>query len=186
MEAARPRIQWSSMAPTRTPLAPVPRPTWRCPPRTLWMNSSSRPASTTHPRAASPGGIVAAVTKSGTNAFHGNLYEFFRNDALNANNFFLNRSAVPRPPYKRNQFGGTLGGPLIKDRMWFFVSYQGSRERNGTSLLNSIGTVVRSGQPDERSLRRGNCCVRGVLWPAGSVTPAHNFFSRQHCPMALT
>jgi len=87
------------------------------------------------------GGVVAAVTKSGTNTFHGNLYEFFRNDALNANNYFLDRSSVPRPPYKRNQFGGTLGGPVIKDRMWFFLSYQGSREVNGTSLLNSVGTV---------------------------------------------
>jgi len=87
------------------------------------------------------GGIVAAVTKSGTDEFHGNLYEFFRNDALNANNFFLNAAGVHRPPYKRNQFGGTFGGPLVKGRAWFFVSYQGSRERNSTSLLNSIGTV---------------------------------------------
>jgi hypothetical protein len=87
------------------------------------------------------GGIVAAVTKSGTDEFHGNLYEFFRNDALNANNFFLNRAGVARPPYKRNQFGGTLGGPLVKSRAWFFLSYQGSRERNSTSLTNSIGTV---------------------------------------------
>jgi hypothetical protein len=87
------------------------------------------------------GGIVAAVTKSGTNAFHGNAYEFFRNTVLNANNYFLNRAEVPRPAYQRNQFGGTLGGPLVKDRVWFFVSYQGSRERNSTSLLNSVGTV---------------------------------------------
>jgi hypothetical protein len=87
------------------------------------------------------GGVVAAVTKSGTNELHGNLYEFFRNTALNANNYFLNAAGVPRPPYQRNQFGGTLGGPIVKDRVWFFASYQGSRERNGTSLLNSIGTV---------------------------------------------
>ncbi len=87
------------------------------------------------------GGVVAAVTKSGTNQLHGNVYEFFRNDALNANNFFLNRGGVPRPPYKRNQFGGTFGGPIVKDRAWFFVSYQGSHEVNGTSLLNSVGTV---------------------------------------------
>ena len=87
------------------------------------------------------GGIVAAVTKSGSNAIHGDLYEFFRNNALNANNYFLNASSVPRPPYKRNQFGGTLGGPVIKNRVFFFVSYQGSREINGTSLLNSVGTV---------------------------------------------
>ena len=87
------------------------------------------------------GGIVAAVTKSGTDEFHGDLYEFFRNDALNANNFFLNAAGVPRPPDKRNQFGGIFGGPLVKQRAWFFVSYQGSRERNSTSLTNSIGTV---------------------------------------------
>ena len=99
------------------------------------------------------GGIVAAVTKSGTNAVHGNLYEFFRNDALNANNFFLNGSGVHRPPYKRNQFGGTLGGPVVKDRVWFFLSYQGSRERNATSLLNSIGTVfVPQNLSNDRSL----------------------------------
>jgi Carboxypeptidase regulatory-like domain/TonB dependent receptor len=87
------------------------------------------------------GGVVAAVTKSGTNNWHGNLYEFFRNDALNANNYFLNNAGVARPEYRRNQFGATLGGPIIKDRLWFFLSYQGSRERNGTSLENSIGTV---------------------------------------------
>jgi hypothetical protein len=87
------------------------------------------------------GGIVAAVTKSGSNAVHGNLYEFFRNTVLDANNFFLNGAGVKRPPYQRNQFGGTLGGPIVKDRIWFFVSYQGSRERNATSLTNSIGTV---------------------------------------------
>jgi len=87
------------------------------------------------------GGIVAAVTKSGTNEFHGNLYEFFRNTVLDANNYFLNNSGVSRPPYERNQFGGTLGGPIKKDRVWFFVSYQGSRERNDVSLTNSIGTV---------------------------------------------
>jgi hypothetical protein len=87
------------------------------------------------------GGVVAAVTKSGTNEFHGNVYEFFRNTVLNANNYFLNRAGIPRPPYQRNQFGGTLGGPIKKDKVWFFISYQGSREVNGTSLLNSVGTV---------------------------------------------
>src|SRR5208283_2747247 len=87
------------------------------------------------------GGIIAAVTKSGTNQFHGNAYEFLRNTSLNANNFFLNRADIARPTYQRNQFGGTFGGPLVKERAWFFVSYQGTRENNGTSLTNSIGTV---------------------------------------------
>ena len=87
------------------------------------------------------GGVVAAVTKSGTNEFHGDVYEFFRNDVLNANNFFLNAAGVPRPPYKQNQFGGVFGGPLVKDKLWFLISYQGTRQVNGTSLLNSVGTV---------------------------------------------
>ena len=87
------------------------------------------------------GSVVAAVTRSGTNEFHGNLYEFFRNDDLDANNYFLKDAGIPRPPYKRNQFGGTIGGPILKDRLWFFGSYQGTREVNGTSLENSIGTA---------------------------------------------
>ncbi|MGB9237062.1 MAG: TonB-dependent receptor [Terriglobales bacterium] len=90
------------------------------------------------------GGNVAAVTKSGTNSIHGDIYEFFRNTVLDANNFFLNGEegvVTPRPAYRRNQFGGTLGGPLLKDRVWFFISYQGTRETNGTSLTNSLSTM---------------------------------------------
>lgn len=87
------------------------------------------------------GSIVAAVTKSGTNEFHGNAYEFLRNDDLDANNFFLKGAGIARPPYKRNQFGGTIGGPIVKDHVWFFGSYQGTREVNGTSLENSVGTA---------------------------------------------
>ena len=84
------------------------------------------------------GGNVAVVTKSGTDQFHGNLYEFHRNDALNANDWFLNRAGQRRPKLLRNQFGGTLGGPLVKDKTFFFASYQGTRERNGASLTNSL------------------------------------------------
>jgi len=90
------------------------------------------------------GGNVAAVTKSGTNKIHGDAYEFLRNTVLDANNFFLNGEegvATPRPTYRRNQFGGTLGGPIMKDRIWFFISYQGTRETNGTSLTNSLSTM---------------------------------------------
>lgn len=87
------------------------------------------------------GGNVAAVTKSGTDHFHGNVYEFLRNTSLNANNYFLNSEGTARPAYRRNQFGGTLGGPLWKDHAWFFISYQGTRETNGTSLSNSLSTM---------------------------------------------
>jgi hypothetical protein len=127
------------------------------------------------------GGIIAAVTKSGTNNFHGNLYEFFRNTDLDANNFFLNGSGVPRPPYQRNQFGGTLGGPLIKERLWFFVSYQGSRERNGTSLLNSIGTVV---VPDNLTNDRSDAGIAalGLSFGVAAVDPTAQFLLQAKLP----
>jgi len=88
------------------------------------------------------GGNVAVVTKSGTNNLHGDVYEFFRNDALNANDFFLNVTHQPRPELKRNQFGGTLGGPIVKNKTFFFFSYQGTRERNGTSPTYSLGSPL--------------------------------------------
>lgn len=84
------------------------------------------------------GGNVEAVTKSGGNEFHGNAYYFLRNSSLNANDFFLNAARRPRPVLNRHQFGGTLGGPVLKDRLFFFASYQGTRERNGASLNNSL------------------------------------------------
>src|SRR5208283_5538630 len=69
------------------------------------------------------GANVTLVTKTGSNAFHGNVFEFWRNDVLNANDFFLKQNGVPRPELKQNQFGGTLGGPVIKDKLLFFGSY---------------------------------------------------------------
>ncbi len=81
----------------------------------------------------SAGGQIVVVTRSGTNEFHGSLYHFLRNDKLNANNFFFNSTGTPRPKFIRNQFGFTLGGPISRDRTYFFGSYQGSRERNGTA-----------------------------------------------------
>ena len=84
------------------------------------------------------GGNVEAVTKWGSNQFHGNAYYFLRNSALNANDFFLNSAGRPRPVLNRHQFGGTLGGPILNDRLFFFASYQGTREQNGASLNNSL------------------------------------------------
>ena len=77
------------------------------------------------------GANVNIVTKGGSNQFHGSLFEFFRNDKLNANNFFSNRAGVPRGILKQNQFGGTIGGPIVKEKLLFFGSYQGTRQRNG-------------------------------------------------------
>ncbi len=80
------------------------------------------------------GANVDVVTKGGTNAYHGAAWEYFRNDALNANTFFLNQVGAPRAELKQNQFGGDFGGPIKKDKLQFFTSYQGTRQRNGLDV----------------------------------------------------
>jgi hypothetical protein len=83
------------------------------------------------------GAILNAVIKSGTNGFHGDLYEFIRNEKLDARNAF---DEFGRQPYKQNQFGGTLGGPIIKNRTFFFGDYEGLRIRQATPFLELIPT----------------------------------------------
>jgi len=97
----------------------------------------------------SGGGNVQAVTKSGTNAFSGSVYEFFRNEKLNANNPFLKAAGVRRPILKRN----VIGGPIVPDKAFFFASYQGTRERNGASVINSLSSniLVTPGLTNDRS-----------------------------------
>ena len=77
------------------------------------------------------GANLNLLTKGGSNEFHGALWEFFRNDALNANTFFRNNAGQPRPVLKQNQFGFDFGGPIMKKKLFFFTSYQGTRQRNG-------------------------------------------------------
>ena len=84
----------------------------------------------------SSGAVVNVGTRSGANEFHGELFEFFRNDLLDARNFFTFTSNEP-PPFKRNQFGGQLGGPLVKEKAFFFFSYEGLRQRQRVNL-NSL------------------------------------------------
>ena len=121
------------------------------------------------------GGNVQAVTRSGTNEFHGALYEYFRNDAFNANNPFLKAAGVKRPTLKRNVFGGLIGGPVKSDKAFFFVSYQGTRERNGASdnsLTSSI--LIARGLTDDRSQQTLLATFRPRLpngLPATSIHP---------------
>lgn len=86
----------------------------------------------------SGGAAVVLVTRSGTPQFHGTLFEFFRNNNLNANSFFFNSTGQQRPVLKQNQFGGNLGGPVIKNKTFFFFSYQGTQQRNGLSGSSSL------------------------------------------------
>jgi hypothetical protein len=71
-----------------------------------------------------PGGQVSLVTRSGTNRFTGTLFEYFRNDKLDANDWFANRGGAPRPPQRQNDFGGVLGGPIVRNKTFFFVSHE--------------------------------------------------------------
>ncbi len=84
------------------------------------------------------GGNVEAVTRSGGNDWHGNAYYFIRNKALNENEFFLKSAGQPTPVLTRHQFGGTFGGPIVRERAFFFGSYQRTSETNGASLNNSL------------------------------------------------
>jgi hypothetical protein len=88
------------------------------------------------------GYIVAATIKAGTNQFHGALFEFVRNDDFDANNFFSNRAGLPRTPFHQNQFGGTAGGPIRHDKIFFFGDYQGQRQsiKSGSSI-SSVPTA---------------------------------------------
>jgi len=93
------------------------------------------------------GGIISATIKSGTNSYHGDVWEFFRNDKLNANSWSNNFSGTPRDKLRWNMFGGTLGGPVLKNKLFFFVDYQGQRfdipSSSGTK--NVFTTAERTG-----------------------------------------
>ncbi len=92
------------------------------------------------------GGVVNLQIKSGANSFHGSAFEFLRNDALDANNFFNNRAGRPKPDFQQNQFGGTLGGRLVRDRTFFFADYQGLRIDAGQTYLSTVPSMrMRSG-----------------------------------------
>jgi hypothetical protein len=93
------------------------------------------------------GGVVNIQLKSGANALRGSLFEFHRNDAFDANNFFNNRAGRPKPDFKQNQFGGTIGGPIFRDKTFFFADYQGFRVTQGQTYLSTV--------PSER-MRQGD------------------------------
>jgi outer membrane receptor protein involved in Fe transport len=103
------------------------------------------------------GGVVNAITRSGTNQIHGSAYEFIRNNKLDARNFF-DDPTLPTPPFKRNQFGGAVGGPIFKNRTFFFADYEGIRQSKGISTL----AVVPS-----QNARNGLLCSN----PAGASSP---------------
>jgi hypothetical protein len=114
-----------------------------------------------------PGGQISIVTRSGTNQFHGTIFDYFRNDLLDANTWFADRDRVPKPKERQNDFGGVLGGPLIKNKTFFFLSYEGARLRQPLTAETTV--------PDRASRAQSPAAVIPFLdafpVPNGAVLP---------------
>ena len=120
------------------------------------------------------GGVVNAITRSGTNAFHGSAYEFLRNSALDARNFFEDPTA-PKAPFKRNQFGGAVGGPIIKNRTFFFADFEAIRQSKGIAVVDTVpSNAARAGLlcSNPAGADPSNPCTTTQL-PAGVSTDAN-------------
>lgn len=102
-----------------------------------------------------PGGQVSIVTRSGTNVFHGTLFEYFRNNVLDARDWFVNASGLKKPQERLNDFGGVFGGPISKDHTFFFFSYEGQRLRQPLSLQTAV--------PDNQSRQLTPAALRPYL-----------------------
>ena len=138
------------------------------------------------------GAVVNLVTRSGSDQFRGNAYEFFRNDALDSRNFFEFTSPDPAP-FERNQFGGSLGGPIVRGRSFFFATYEGLRQRQGLNL-NSLVLERRRARSRHRPRRspvdRADSPRELFRWgrhvrdssarqtPASMKTPGRSIFAR--------
>src|SRR5262249_3761902 len=111
----------------------------------------------------SGGGVVIMVTKSGTNTLHGSAFEFLRNSAMDANNFFANRNGLPLASFKRNQFGGSLGGPVVlpkiyngKNKTFFFADYEGMRLSSAQIATYTVPTDLQRRGDFSRTLNASN------------------------------
>jgi hypothetical protein len=129
------------------------------------------------------GAVLNATVKSGTNQLHGNVWEFLRNDALDANDYFLNQAGKPRPAFHRNQFGFTLGGPVVLPRIYnghartfFFGDYEGTRVSQGNAITGTVPTLLERNSGFTNlsnliSLQSGNnkADPAGHVYPLGTV-----------------
>ncbi len=126
----------------------------------------------------SGGGLINMVIKSGTNQYHGVVYEFLRNSKLDANDFFANRAGLPIGPFKRNQFGFTFGGPIVRDKAFFFVNYEGLRERTRNQVQGAVPTALeRAGNfSQSRQMLAGQCVPVQLFDPFSTrANPAGGF-----------
>lgn len=128
------------------------------------------------------GANVNVLTKSGSNRWHGNVWEFFRNEAMNANDYFRKQTGQDRARLRQNQYGFTLGGPVVKDKLLFFTSYQGTRQQNGIDS-NCSSSVILPLLTNDRSAAAlaasvGPTTTFGGYDPIGNPVDASNVSSQ--------
>src|SRR5215510_12141031 len=129
------------------------------------------------------GGQISVVTKSGGNAFHGSLFEFLRNDALDARNFFdrVRPGGNSKLPLRMNQYGGSIGGPIVKDKVFFFGSYEGYRLRNGVNLIESAPSALAKSQavPAVAQIIDAFHSPQAFVLPGASADPLFDIYQLQ-------
>jgi outer membrane receptor protein involved in Fe transport len=126
----------------------------------------------------SPGGVVSVNTKSGANRFHGLGYEYVRNNYFDSNDFFSDRHGLPKPKYNQNQFGGNFGGPIVKNRLFFFFDYEGTRIKQGVLRTSTVPL------PNERigDFSPATAAAAGVTYPTiYDPTTCQPAFSGSNC-----
>lgn len=129
----------------------------------------------------STGAVVNFSIKSGTNQFHGSAYEYLRNTDLNANTFFANRSGTARPKYIQNQFGGSVGGPIKKDKTFFFANFEEYEVRQASAALDSVlSSLQRTGNFSQTFNAAGN--LVSIADPGTSTLQANGSYTRQVFP----
>ena len=117
------------------------------------------------------GGVVNVATRSGSNDFHGSIYDFFRNEALNARNYFS--TSTRKPEYRRDLYGATLGGPIIKNRLFFFTGYQGLRQLIGVTRISTVPTMA---------MRQGIFTGVAHIYDPSTTTLVNGKYVRQEFP----
>jgi hypothetical protein len=127
----------------------------------------------------SQSGVVTLATRAGTNAFHGSVFEYWRNEALDARNFF----AATRPKYRQNQFGGSLGGPIIKDRTHFFVTYERTQQVTGGTAWQTVPTPLQRGGDFSQTFNGSGKLIR-IYDPATTSGNVRTQFPNNQVPIA--
>jgi hypothetical protein len=128
-------------------------------------------------------GILNMVMKSGTNRFHGELYDFLRNSILDSNDFFANSAAIPLASFQRNLFGGNIGGWIMRDKLFFFSSYEGLRSRQASTLETTVPTSLeRTGDFSQTFTPVGTACLPIQIFDPTTTSPSGSGYIRSPFP----